>query len=108
VDLGRQQGAPARIAVARLLYEDDAGAKVEHRREFDGAIGKGEELDIELFRHLAQKVIDAYGAAVRQRKGKVGREDGTRRRPGANAPHHAMAVRNHRVRRFHGHHRGRR
>ena len=76
VDLGRQQGAPARLAIARLLHQHDARAELEHRREFHRAIGEGEELDIELFRHLAQKVVDAHGAAVRQRKGKVRREHG--------------------------------
>ena len=97
MDLGRQQRAPARLAIARLLHQHDARAELEHRREFDGAIGEGEELDIELFRHLAQKIVDAHGAAVRQRKGKVRREHGdpAAARCARAAFHHAMAGGNH-------------
>ena len=37
VDFGRQQARPARLPVARLLHQDDAGAELEHGREIGGS-----------------------------------------------------------------------
>ena len=76
MDFGREEGAPARLAIARLLDEDYAGAESEERGEVDRGVGEGEELDIELFGHLAEEVVDAHGSAVGEGKGEVGREDG--------------------------------
>ena len=76
VDLGRQQRAPTRLAIARLFHQHHPRTPLQNRRQFHARIGESEQFDIELLRHLAKQIVDAYGAAMRQRIGKVRREHG--------------------------------
>ena len=76
--LGRQQRGPARLAVARLPHQRQARAEFQQRRGLGLVVGveEGQQLDVELARHFAQQVVDAHGAAVRERVGEIGREHG--------------------------------